>query len=383
MAKRKGTKVGRARVKSWSVADVCHLFERIAPLRLAQDWDNVGLIAGDLGAKCKRILLCIDLTDDVLVEAQKLQVDMILAYHPVLFKPVSRLTAQSEGTDSLVWGCIRCGISVYAMHTALDAAPGGTNDVLAELAGVRETAPWEFADDGADECKLVTFVPEESLDRVADALFRAGAGWIGDYSRCSFRILGQGTFLGGEATEPVIGKKGKLEHVRETRLEVVVPRSILANVTAALGDAHPYEEPAFDVYPLVSKPVFGMGRIGLFARPTTLRALAGKLKKAVAADSVQIVGKPTQRLKRAAVCVGAAGSAVFKLGLGPEDVLITGEIRHHDALSLDRISCAAVALGHCVSERPVLKRLADRLRGDAEGIRIDVSKQDRSPFAAV
>ena len=159
--------------------------EAIAPVHLAQEWDNVGLLVGDRRASCRRVLLCIDTTPAVLAEAVRLKCEMIVSYHPPLLRPVKRVLADSGETDSLVHDAIRRGIGIYSPHTALDAADGGTNDVLAELCGLRETEPFEFVAGVERECKVVVFVPPEALDRVSGAMFAAGGGRIGQYEQLS------------------------------------------------------------------------------------------------------------------------------------------------------------------------------------------------------
>ena len=179
-------------------------------------------------AAVRRVLACIDLTPQVAKEAARGKIDLVLAYHPPIFKPISSLRADSSGTDAVVFQCIRRGIAIYATHTALDAADGGTNDVIASLCGIRETQPLEYVDQpSVDECKIVVFVPQAHMEKVADAMFDAGAGNTGDYSRCSYRTSGRGTFLGGDTTSPTIGQSGRREQVDEVRLETVVPSTAL------------------------------------------------------------------------------------------------------------------------------------------------------------
>jgi dinuclear metal center YbgI/SA1388 family protein len=372
-----------ARKSSAAVADFGSAMESIAPIALAQSWDNVGLLAGDATAPLRRVLLAIDLTRAVLEEAVRFRADLLLAYHPPIFKPISSLRTPGDGMDALVFDCIRNGIAIYSTHTALDAAEGGTNDALASLCGLTRTEPLEYVDKpGASECKLVTFVPEEYADKVAVSMFAAGAGSIGDYDCCSFRAQGMGTFFGRESTNPAVGKKGRLESVPEIRLETIVPTQRLPDVVAALRDTHPYEEPAFDIYPLQPSPVRGIGRTGTLDKPTTLASLARKLHIATHAANVQLVGEPKQRVERVIVVAGAAGSLPFRIPLSPSDAIITGEIRHHDALAIRRIGCSAVALGHWASERPVLTPLAARLGRLFPGLTVRVSRTDLDPFGS-
>ncbi len=367
-----------------SVGDFCATMQAIADPALAQSWDNVGLLAGDINCKAHRILACIDLTPPVVDEAIQGKFDLVLAYHPPIFKPISSLRADSTETDSMVFDCIRAGIAIYATHTALDAADGGTNDVIAELCGIHHTEPLEYVDaPGVDQRKVVVTVPSKQVDEVAAAMFQAGAGHIGEYSHCSFRNPVQGTFWGSDSTNPALGKRGGLEYVDELRLETVVPANCLPGVIAALIQAHPYEEPAFDIYPLQPKPVRGIGRVGELLKPVTLASLGRSLKKKTRAKCVQIVGAPDQEIRRATIVVGAAGNLPFRNHLDSHDVIITGEIRHHDALTIERRGCSAIALGHWTSEHPVLARLAKRIEDLAPGTTVAISKSDHEPFTPV
>ncbi len=369
---------------SCTVADVCTTMEAIAPTGLAQTWDNVGLLAGDRQSPIRRVLTCIDLTAAVVGEALREKVDLILAYHPPIFKPISSLQADSTGTDAVVFECIRNGVAIYAVHTALDAADGGTNDVIASLCNIKNTEPLEWVDQPAvDECKLVVFVPTDRLNDVSDAMFGAGAGHIGDYSHCSYRTAGEGTFFGGETTKPAVGRQGCMETVDETRLETIVPTNVLPAVVTTMVKAHPYEEPAFDIYPLKPKPVRGIGRVGKLPRPITLRGLARNLKRTTQALCVQVVGPQDRSVTRAVIIVGAAGDMPLRIPLALNDVIITGEIRHHDALAIQRRGCTAIALGHWASERPVLAPLAKRLQAALPRITVSVSESDEDPFRAL
>jgi len=374
----------RSSGKRITVADLCRAMDSIAPPALAQSWDNVGLLAGDMSARVSRALLCIDLTGPVVDEALACKAGFVMAYHPPVFKPISSLTMPSTGTDEAVFRCIRDRVAIYSTHTALDAADGGTNDVVARLCGLKQTEPIEYVDaTGADGHKLVVFVPEAHVEKVADAVFNAGAGRIGDYSNCSFRLAGRGSFLGSDSTNPTVGRAGCLEYVDEIRLECVVREGDLPDVVGAMRSVHPYEEPAFDIYPLRPPPVRGIGRVGSLPKPISLDRLARKLKRATGAACVQVVGADDQVVTRAVIVVGAAGSLPFKLPLSTADVIITGEIRHHDALTILRTGCGAVALGHWASERPVLAPMEKRLVESLPGLKVRISEADIDPFKPV
>lgn len=370
-----------AKSQPTTVGLLADAIDRIAPPSLAQSWDNVGLLVGDRRAACRRVLLCVDLTSAVLREAVTARCGMIVSYHPPLFKPVKRLLADGEGTDAIVHEVIARGIAVYSPHTALDAAEGGVNDVLAELCGLRDIGPFEFVSVGRREFKVVTFVPLAQLEKVASAMFAAGAGRIGDYEQCSYRLRGEGTFFGTESTNPQVGRKGQLEHVAETRIEMVSSDKCLPEVIAAMRRSHPYEEPAFDIYPLTPEPTAGIGRVGTLPKGTTLAGLAKSLKRATKSNVVTMVGEANTEVRRAAVCGGSAGRMPLELPRASAcDVIVTGEIRHHDALSILRANKTAIALGHWESERPVLVPLAQRLKKMVGGIATVVSRKDAPPF---
>src|SRR5688500_5839362 len=215
-------------MKLQSVLDA---LEQIAPMRHAESWDNVGLLAGDPAQDVSRALLTIDYTPDVVAEVASEKCDLVVAYHPPLFHAVKRLRAGDP-----VFDAIRRGVAIYSPHTALDVAAGGTNDMLADAIGIDEAGrmPLRLIETKANQYKLVTFVPQKDVADVSAALFAAGAGRIGDYAMCSFRTPGTGTFFGEEGTNPTVGRAGRLEEAAEMRLETVMPIARLADVLAAL-----------------------------------------------------------------------------------------------------------------------------------------------------
>jgi putative NIF3 family GTP cyclohydrolase 1 type 2 len=234
------------------VVDVLKVLDARAPFNAAADWDNVGLLLGDPSWPAKRVLITLDLTDAVAEEALKSKVDLVLAYHPPIFKPVARLTPEMPGPTRLLPELLAKRISIAALHTALDVAVGGTNDCLLDAFSPISREPLETLGETGSQLKLVTFVPQDEVDSVRAALSAAGAGVIGAYSQCSYMLWGRGTFLGDHSTNPTVGRKGRLETVDEVRLEMVTPASRIGAIVRALTAAHSYEEPAFDLYPLSS-----------------------------------------------------------------------------------------------------------------------------------
>jgi dinuclear metal center YbgI/SA1388 family protein len=360
------------------VSDLVRVLDSIAPLAYAEDWDNVGLLAGDPGAAVTRVLFCIDCTGAVLAEAVAGSFDAIVSYHPPLFRPVSRLTG-----GSVVFDAVRRGIAIYSPHTALDAAPDGTNDVLADAVGMgKDRAPLRESVTKDAEHKLVTFVPAEALAKVADALFAAGAGRIGDYRSCSFRTPGTGTFFGEAGTSPAVGSAGKLETVEEIRLEVVVPIGASSRIVGALRASHPYEEPAFDLVRLAAHPTgYGMGRVGGLERPMDMTALVARVKERLGVAHVLVAGPEGARpLSRIAVCAGSAGELLDAAIRQKADVVVGGEVRHHDALRAAEAGVSLVCALHSNSERIALEPLRARVVAALPALHAATSRVDRDPF---
>ena len=292
------------------VQNVIRVLEELAPPALAQDWDNVGLLLGDSDAKVARVMTCLSVTPEVAAEAIAERVNLIVSHHPILFQAVRRLTtADSQGR--MLLDLIAAGVAVYSPHTAYDDAAGGINEQLAAVLGLTNVAPLR-ADDSQStpsSYKLVTFVPESDFESVARALFDAGAGEIGEYRECSFRTPGTGTFFGTDAANPAVGEKGRREEVAEFRLEVVCPRRRLADVLTALRQSHPYEEPAYDVYPLVSDPAgLGSGRYGTLKSARTVTDLAAQIKQVLHVEHLAVVGELDREITKLAIACGVGGS---------------------------------------------------------------------------
>jgi dinuclear metal center YbgI/SA1388 family protein len=349
--------------------------ERIAPSSLAEAWDNVGLLAGDPNQDVSRILLTIDYSPAVAQEAGANQCDLVIAYHPPIFQPLKRVVA-----GSAVFDAVRRGVAIYSPHTALDVAEGGTNDMLADVLGLVDRRALKLGEAKAREYKLVVFVPIEAVDKVARAMFDAGAGRIGNYSSCSFRSPGTGTFFARQGAHPVVGQSGRLEKVDEFRLETVVPIGSAEAVIRALRANHPYEEPAFDLNVLAPVPGdSGQGRIGSIP-PTARGELFERIKRGLEIDRLLIAGPVEGTVARAAVGAGSCGNMLDDAMEAGAELYLTGEVRHHDAVKAAAAGMTVVCTLHSNSERAVLKRLAKRLE-ETPGIPpIRISSADRDPF---
>jgi dinuclear metal center YbgI/SA1388 family protein len=368
-------------VKKMKIKDIAAAIEKIVPLKLAQDWDNVGLLIGDAQRNVKNILLTIDVTGDVVAEAKRLKTDLIISYHPVIWDGLKQITA--NGSTSAVYNLIKAGIAVFSIHTALDVATGGVNDGLAEMIGIRDAEPiGDYVDSPVgDNYKLVVFVPIESAAKISNAVFAAGAGAIGNYKNCSFGAKGTGTFLPLKGAKPTVGKKGKPEKVPEVRFETIVPAEKLADCIKALQKAHPYETPAFDVFKLYdTQGKFGLGRIGKVAPPVRIKQIIGKINKYTGAKAVGIVGDEKRLVKTAAVCAGSCGKIINTVIAAKADCYVTGELKHHQALAAQEAGLTCICLSHSVSERFILKKFAKQLQKHIKEVTIKISKKDADPF---
>jgi len=365
-----------------TVAAVISFLEEFAPPSLAAEWDNVGLLLGDRQAPVERIMTCLTVTPESAAEAVQAKAQLIVTHHPILFRPIKRLTtANAEGR--MVLALIQAGVAVYSPHTAFDNTPGGINDTIARRLGLIDVAPLRRGA-GGRQCKVVVFVPDKDLARVSDALFAAGAGHIGEYSQCSFRLAGTGTFFGSDASNPTLGQKGRREEVSEWRVEVVCPESSVEQVIAAMRKAHSYEEPAFDVYPLrPAASKFGDGRIGRLPQSMPLEQCARAVKGALSAALVQTVGDAARMVERVAIVCGAGGELLHDAVLARADVFITGEMRFHDYLSAHAQQLALVLPGHYTTERFGIEELAVRLQGQWKEVEVWASRRERDPVTWV
>jgi dinuclear metal center YbgI/SA1388 family protein len=362
-----------------TVGSVIAYLDQFAPRELAAEWDNVGLLLGDRTSPVERIMTCLTVTPTTAAEAIAARAQLIVTHHPILFRAVKRLTADNpEG--AMLLSLLRAGIAVHSPHTAFDNTTGGINDILANRLGLENRVPLRRGE-GPRQCKVAVFVPDSDLSKVSDAMFAAGAGVIGQYSQCSYRLHGTGTFFGSDASNPTVGMKGQREEVAEWRLEVVCPEDRVEAVVAALRAAHSYEEPAFDVYPLKPTPAkMGEGRFGRLPRPTPLSDLARDLRQSLACGPVAFVGTPDRLVEKVAIVCGAGGELLGDAVRARADVLLTGELRYHDCLRAEQASLALVLPGHHATERLGVEDLAERLAKQWPDLHVWASQEERDPL---
>ena len=310
------------------VGQLIKYLEKWAPPGIGWERDNVGLQVGSGGTKIKNILLSLELNNKVLSEAIKKNCNFIFTHHPLIFKPLKRIDLDKDPKSQLIKKAIEHNISVFTAHTNLDYTKDGVNFELARTLGLKNIN--FLKNHEANQYKLVVFVPENYLDKVSQAIFNAGGGIIGEYSKCSYRLKGEGTFEGSEDTNPAVGKKQKLETVDEVRLEVLIDAWKLNSVLKSMISVHPYEEPAYDVYVLKNKNVnYGEGTIGEFEKSMTRKDffdhVSGKLK----AKNFRYAKGKNNTIKKVAVCGGSGADLLNTAISAGADAFITADVKYH------------------------------------------------------
>jgi len=347
--------------------------ERIAPPPLAEEWDNCGLQAGDPAAEVGLVLVALTPLPEVFAEAEDKGADFILFHHPLIFRPIASLDTSVYPGDLLA-RAVRNGMALYAAHTSYDAAPAGVSAALAEALGLQ--GPLRVPSPRGTLRKLVVFVPEESVDGVVQALSEAGAGVIGDYTECTFRTRGTGTFRGGDETNPYLGESGRLEKVDEVRVETVVAGHLAGRAAEAATAAHPYEEIALDVYPVEGTPEgCGYGRLGTLSEPLTPEELQERVSGSLGSPA-RLVADAGRRIQRVAVLGGSGGSFIPEVAAAEADAYVTGDIDYHEALLAKSLGLTTIDAGHAATELPSLAPLARRLEGLLD-VPVEVSRVRR------
>ena len=345
------------------LADVIEVLDEAYPPRLAQSWDSVGLVCGDPDDVLESVTVAVDATPAVVDEVP--EAGLLLAHHPLLLRGVDTVAA-STPKGALVHRLIRTGRSLFTAHTNADSASPGVSDALAEALGITVDAVLEPLTTAGDLDKWVIYVPRENAEAVREAVFAAGAGHIGDYSHCSWSVSGIGQFLPHEGASPAVGSVGSVERVAEDRFEVVAPARARGAVLAAMRAAHPYEEPAFDIFALVPPPGdAGLGRIGTLAQPEPLRRFVSRVDAALPRTSwgVRAAGDPEMLVSRVAVCGGAGDSLLAAADRADVQAYVTADLRHHPADEHRRASnVALIDVAHWASEFPWCEQAAETLR---------------------
>lgn len=362
------------------IRDIGTIVESWAPPSIAWERDNIGLQVGEPGRRVRAVVVALDVTDAVIEEARAQRADLIICHHPLLFHPL-RSVDPGERTGRMVDALLRHRIALYAAHTNLDFMAGGVSFSLAEAIGLENAVV--LSPSAGRRRKIVTFVPRDHAESVRSAMASAGAGEIGAYSSCSFSSEGTGTFKGAAHSAPYVGTAGVLEEVEELRLEMAADEWNVSRILAALCKAHPYEEPAFDVYRLEDAAgAAGEGAIGTLKRPLTLRRFLARLRSSLGVPALRYCGEPSRKIATVAVC-GGSGSDLLGAALARgADAFVTADIRYHAFQEPDG-RMALIDAGHYETELPSVRRLARALsrerRIHKEHVRVVVSRASRNP----
>jgi len=331
--------------------------ESYAPLSFQESYDNAGLLLGDKNRHITAALVTLDVTEAVLDEAISNKCELIICHHPLIFKGIKRITGSNEVERCLI-KAIKNDLAIYAAHTNLDSVTGGVNSKICEKIGLKHCRILSPA--GNLLLKLVTYVPHNQLEVVRTAIFAAGAGEIGNYDQCSYSSEGAGTFRGNENSVPYVGTAGQMHTEPEIRLEIIVPRHLAGKVVAALKAAHPYEEVAYDLLPLVNDySTVGMGMIGELEVPADETRLLESIKAIFECKMIKHTALRNRKIKKVAVCGGSGSFLINKAIAEGADLFVSADFKYHDFFEADKAIVLA-DLGHYESEqftKEVLKEI--------------------------
>ena len=344
--------------------EIISLFEQFSPKKFAVEGDKIGLQVGDLSRPVKNVMVALDVLDEVVEEAIRLDVDLIIAHHPPIFRSLNKITANNP-SGRLMQKLIKHDISVYAAHTNLDVAKGGVNDLLSEALGLQDTEV--LVPTYEDKLKkLVVYVPKDHAEIVKKAIGDAGAGSIGNYSHCVFTTVGVGEFQPEDGANPYIGKINKLEKVEECKIESVYPTSLEKSILKAMFKVHPYEEVAYDIYNLeVKGEQLGLGRVGK-VEEVTLLDFANHVKEVLEVEQVRVVGDLNAKVKKVAVLGGDGNKYYSHALMKGADVYVTGDMYYHVAHDAQAVGLNIIDPGHNV-EKVMKKGVSDVLKKMCEG----------------
>lgn len=330
------------------VRDICKYLDEAVPESLQENWDNSGLQVGDPEARISSALISLDVTEAVVDEAIAGGYGLIITHHPLLFNPLKKITGGTS-TGRIVIKAIRSDVAIYSSHTNLDLIRGGVSWKMAwriKLQNIRVLSPIRHK-----LLKLVTYVPENHLDKVREAVFKAGAGVIGNYDKCSFSSQGTGSFRAGSTANPFVGEKGKIHFEREIRFETILVSHLKEQVIKALKDSHPYEEVAFDIYYLENEyNEAGSGCIGTLPKSVDRKKFLRTLSGLFDAEGIRYSGHKGDKINSVAVCGGAGMSLLDEAIAAGADTLVTSDIRYHDFFNAGN-DILLIDIGHFESEK--------------------------------
>ncbi len=330
------------------VKEITSYFESVASLSYQESYDNSGLLAGNPNQVVTGALTTIDVTEEVVEEAIKLQCNLIIAHHPIIFSGLKKLTGKNYIERTLI-KAIKNDVAIYAAHTNMDSIQGGVNSKICEKLGLTNCTILQPAVGQLQ--KLATFVPFDQAEKVRSAIFNAGAGVIGNYDSCSYNLQGTGSFRAGNNTNPYVGNKNEIHFEKETRVETIFPKHLQNKVISALLNAHPYEEVAYDIYPLENKHnQVGMGMVGTLEKPVSEEAFLIQLKKTFNCGVIKHTSLLGKEVSKIAVCGGSGSFLLPNAITANADFFVTGDFKYHQFFDADK-KIVIADIGHFESEQ--------------------------------
>jgi len=355
--------------------ELVNFLESQVPPAYQEPYDNSGMQVGDPDAAVSSVLLSLDVTGGVIDEAASLGCELIISHHPLIFKPLKSICGHTTA-ERLVLKAIKKNISVYSMHTNLDIINGGVSYRMAKMLGLSNIHVLSPLD--GKLLKLVVFVPGSHAGQLRDAIFDAGAGYIGNYERCSYNVQGEGTYRPGTGTDPYSGEQGKDHTEPEIRIETVMPEHLKSRVVKAMLAAHPYEEVAYDIYKIENTvPGAGLGCIGEAGEEMSDVDFINLLSKVFSAKGIRHSGLGNKRIKRVAVMGGSGGSYIAKAVSSGADAFVTGDIKYHDFLETGGLLLADI--GHYESEKPAMEILHEIITKKFPKFAVRFSERNTNP----
>ena len=358
------------------VKDIISVIEDLAPPVLQESYDNAGLLTGSMETEVTGVLITLDVTDEVLDEAIEKGMNLIVAHHPVIFKGLKNLRPEGM-VERMVVKAVKNDLALYAVHTNLDNVYSGVNAKLGEVLELKNLRILSAG--GARLKKIVVFCPEEHASKVRQAMFDAGAGFIGNYDSCSYNTLGEGTFKAREGANPYVGSVGKIHFEREVRIETVVPSHRLNRVISSMLSAHPYEEVAYDIYPLDNMyQGTGAGMIGELDEETGLIDYLKKVKSKLKAGVLRYNNVVERKIKKVAFCGGSGAFLIHDAYRAGADVFITADVKYHDFFEHSD-EMTIVDAGHYETEQFTKALLYELLKENFPNFALQISETTTNP----
>ena len=359
------------------VNEVAKIIEQFAPLQLQESYDNSGLCIGNPEQLVTGVLITIDVTEPVIDEAIQQGCNLIISHHPLIFSGIKKITGKTY-TEKCIIKAIQNNIAIYSAHTNIDLVSEGVSKKMCDKLGLINCQVLVPIKD--ELRKLVTFIPTNSLEKVQEAIFKAGAGHIGNYDKCSFIVEGKGSFRGNENTNPFVGEKGKLHFENETRIETVFPKFLEKDIIKALLAAHPYQEVAYDIYPIEnSYSLAGMGMIGELSEEIEEIQFLQNIKSTFNAQCIKHTPLKGRKIKKIAVCGGSGSSFLPNAIQQGADVFISADFKYHQFFDTEnKITIADI--GHYESEQFTKEIFYDLLTKNFSNFAVRFSSINTNPI---